>query len=65
MPAVSVSEIKAQVALNAAEIVRLKKRIGETAPYRGLSQAGRRAWEEACAEFHRRYNDLAFPGGYN
>ncbi len=65
MPAVSVLEIKAQIALNTAEIVRLKSRIDETVPHRSRNDADRKAWQEACAEFHQRYNHLAFPGGYN
>ena len=64
MVSVSVSEFRAQMALNAAEIVRLHGRIGETVLLCGKDQVGRKAWEEACAEFHRRYDSLAFPGGY-
>jgi hypothetical protein len=49
---------------NASEIVRLHNQIHETFKERGKSDAGRSAWKTACAEFHTRYSQLAFPGGY-
>ncbi len=49
---------------NAAEIVRLHRRIHETVKERSTSDAGRLAWKQACADFHQRFNQLAFPGGY-
>ncbi len=49
---------------NAAEIVRLQRRIHETVKERSTSDAGRLAWKQACADFHQRFNQLAFPGGY-
>jgi hypothetical protein len=58
------AQTKDQMLRNAAEIVRLHKRIHETVKERGTSQAGRVAWQNACAEFHARYGQLAFPGGY-
>lgn len=50
---------------NASEIVRLHSHIHETLPSRDKKPAGRYEWEQACAEFHTRYDGLAFPGGYN
>jgi hypothetical protein len=47
---------------NAAELRRLHGRIHETFAQRGKSDTARRAWSDACAEFHARYNVLAFPG---
>jgi hypothetical protein len=55
---------KENILRNAAEIVRLHSRIHETLPFRSKSSEGREAWERACAEFHARYDKLAFPGGY-
>ena len=56
--------MKIDKAPNAAEITRLKAHIDATVLLRGKSPAHYAAWSEACAEFHRRYNELAFPGGY-
>jgi hypothetical protein len=56
--------IKEQILANAAEIVRLHSRIHETLKYRTKSPEKRREWEQACAEFHARYEGLAFPGSY-
>jgi hypothetical protein len=58
------SGIKTQIALNAAEIVRLHARIHATVALRDTSRAARAEWQQACADFHRRYDALAFPGGY-
>ena len=44
--------------------MRLHSRIHETVKYRTKSPEKRREWEQACAEFHARYEGLAFPGGY-
>jgi hypothetical protein len=49
---------------NAAEIVRLHSRIHETLTQRSKNPEKRLEWEQACAEFHARYEGLAFPGGY-
>ena len=49
-------------ATNAAELRRLHARIHETCARRGED---RQAWSDACAEFHARYDALAFPGGYS
>jgi len=56
--------IKERIRENAAEIVRLHSRIHETVKYRTKSPEKRLEWEQACAEFHARYEGLAFPGGY-
>jgi DNA repair exonuclease SbcCD ATPase subunit len=57
-------EIKEQLALNAQEITRLHARIHETVRFRGHSPEQKNEWERACEEFHSRYDQLAFPGGY-
>jgi hypothetical protein len=56
--------IKEQIRANAAEIVRLHSRIHETVKHRTKNPEKRHEWEQACAEFHARYEGLAFPGGY-
>jgi hypothetical protein len=50
---------------NAAEIVRLKERIDETLRHRDDSPSSRALWERACSDFHARFNELSFPGGYD
>ncbi|GAA5081865.1 hypothetical protein GCM10025759_32680 [Lysobacter panacisoli] len=49
---------------SSAEIRRLNERIGQTVLTRSNSPAEREAWERACAEFHQRFDSLAFPGGH-
>jgi hypothetical protein len=56
-------ELKRLMGENAAEITRLQLRVHETVKKRGANAHGRLEWQNACAEFHSRYNDLAFPGG--
>ncbi len=58
------SDIKMQITRGAAEIVRLHQRIHETVLERDKNPAAWADWKQACAEFHRRYSALAFPGGY-
>jgi hypothetical protein len=58
--AVAVAET---ISANAHLIRELHTRIHETLKSRDTPE-GRVAWERACAEFHSRYDDLAFPGGY-
>jgi len=53
MAAMSLEQIRA----NSAEITRLTRRIKETCRARGPE------WHAACEEFHRRYDELSFPGG--
>ena len=48
---------------NAAEIVRLRKQILETLPYRDKGPKQLAEWSAACTEFHDQYESLAFPGG--
>ena len=59
-----VSEIKQAIVSGAAEITRLNDRIRETVRFRDASSRQREEWKSACAEFHSRYDSLAFPGGY-
>ena len=59
------AEIKHKLALNAEEIKRLYARIDETLRYRSKSPKQKNDWERACEEFHSRYDQLAFPGGYS
>lgn len=56
--------LKREILANAEEVVRLHSRIHETFKARGTSRAAHDAWAEACKEFHARYDNLAFPGGY-
>ena len=56
--------IKELIHRGEAELVELHKRIHTTLARRNKSAADRNKWKQACAEFHARYNLLAFPGGY-
>jgi hypothetical protein len=56
---------KAAIEANAAEIKRLHSRTHETLQYRHKSPEQTERWKTACAEFHARYDGLAFPGGYS
>jgi hypothetical protein len=60
----STSGINQLISANAAEITRLHDLVHETARHRSDSPQARTAWQTACAEFHHRYDELAFPGGY-
>lgn len=55
--------VKQTIEHNAAVIRGLKRDIDNTAPHRSESRQAFEAWERACAEFHARYDQLAFPGG--
>jgi len=57
--------MKEMIARNAEEIRRLHGHVHETARLRDKSREQKQRWEQACAEFHARYDTLAFPGGYN
>jgi hypothetical protein len=59
-----VDRLKASILANAEEIGRLKARIRESVRLRFHSAEDGRNWERACQEFHSRYDELAFPGGY-
>ena len=41
----------------------LQKRIDETYPFRDRGAEERERWSQACAEFHRGYGELFYPGG--
>jgi hypothetical protein len=49
---------------NAEDVRRLHARIHETVKFRDKSVMKREEWQRACAEFHARYDMLAFPGGH-
>jgi hypothetical protein len=57
------ADIAAQIRENTRELVRLNERIHETVRFRSRSEADRDEWGKACEEFHRRFDDLIFPGG--
>ena len=48
---------------NADEIVRLYRGIQETLCFRDEGPDQKAEWQDACSEFHAKYDDLAFPGG--
>lgn len=56
--------IKALIEKNAAEVANLHRRIHETFALRDVSPEKREEWKRACEVFHRRYDQLSFPGGY-
>jgi hypothetical protein len=58
-------QIKRLIEENAEECKRLHVRIHETVKLRDKGPKKKQEWEEACAEFHTRYSNLAFPGGYD
>ena len=58
------ASIKKQLRENEAEINRLNMRIEGTVRRRSRSKRDHDEWAAACAEFHARYDELAFPGGY-
>jgi hypothetical protein len=49
----------------AEDLRRLHVSIHETFKTRDRSPQDREVWKRACAEFHSRYDALAFPGGYD
>ncbi len=57
--------LKSLIQTNAAEITRLHSRIHETFEQRDRNPEKRREWQRACEVFHSRYNELAFPGGFD
>ena len=64
MPANS-DRLKEQIRASAAEIGRLHARIHEAFLVRDKGRDEWREWEDACREFHSRFDELAFPGGYD
>ncbi len=61
--AVKSDRIKRQMAANAATINSLRARIDETCRSRNASVEHHARWLAAAADFHRRYDELSFPGG--
>lgn len=61
---VRTEQLKETITRNTEEIVRLHRRIHETLSQRDGSAAKAAEWRDACAEFHIRYNALAFHGGW-
>jgi hypothetical protein len=57
-------ELCREMLANAAEITRLQQAVMATARERHRNAEAHGAWVAASAEFRRRYDDLAFPGGY-
>ena len=57
--------IKVAIEEGAAEIARLHARIHDTVRFRDSGPQQRDAWKQACSEFHSRFSELAFPGGYD
>ncbi len=57
-------KIKETIARNAADIVRLHQRMHEALDLLDGSEERAEQWKQAAAEFHSRYDQLAFPGGY-
>lgn len=43
----------------------MHSRVHEAFAQRDRSPEKRHEWERACEVFHSRYNDLAFPGGFD
>lgn len=54
---------KSQIQQNARVIAQLHQRIHETFAHRDDNDQSRTLWEDACSEFHNKFNQLAFPGG--
>ena len=57
--------LKLLIKSNGEEIARLHARVHETFAQRDRGPDKRKEWERACEIFHSRYNELAFPGGFN
>ncbi|GFZ85905.1 hypothetical protein [Dyella caseinilytica] len=57
-------QIKLLIERNSAEATRLHRRIHETFAVRDESPRKKEEWKQACQIFHSRYDELAFPGGY-
>ena len=58
-------QMKLLIERNSAEAARLHGRIHETFAKRDVSPEKREEWKRACEVFHRLYDELAFPGGYD
>ncbi|MBK8188793.1 MAG: hypothetical protein IPK77_16930 [Cellvibrio sp.] len=57
-------QIKKLIEEHAETIRKLHARIHETFIYKERNQEKREEWQRACEEFHNRYPQLAFIGGY-
>jgi len=56
--------LKEIIQANAEELRVLHARIHDTLKLRNRDTEGQDKWKAACKEFHERYDELAFPGGY-
>ena len=54
-----------QIKINAQKINILKARIDETVKFRDENEYKLKEWQKACSDFHKQYNELAFPGGFS
>jgi hypothetical protein len=61
---VKTEDIKETILKNSSEVLRLHAALHETHRHRDESPQARDAWTQAAHEFRNRFNDLAFPGGY-
>ncbi len=59
------SDLKLTIQKNAEELRRLSAQIDESFELRNKSARHAEKWKAACAELHRQYSQLAFPGGYD
>ena len=57
--------LKLLIKSNGDEIVRLHALVHKTFAQRDRGPDRRKDWERACEIFHSRYDELAFPGGFN
>jgi hypothetical protein len=57
--------LKSMIRANSEEVARLHARIHETLALCDRSPEKRHEWQRACEIFHSRYDELAFPGGYD
>lgn len=57
-------QIKEQIRRDAKEVSRLHLAVHSTFKRRDESEQARKAWSNAAEEFSARYDQLAFPGGY-
>ncbi|MCC5848052.1 MAG: hypothetical protein JJU29_08155 [Verrucomicrobia bacterium] len=65
MAEVKTGKYTKQIQENGKEISRLHARIHEKFNKSHAHRDDEEAWKNACAEFHARFDELAFPGGLN
>jgi hypothetical protein len=58
-------DFRQQIQDDAALLRQMHARIRATFARRDEGAAQRQEWRDACAAFHARYDELAFPGGYD